>query len=144
MNQLERLREDLARLVEGAYWREDASWMVNQMEQAARTANAIRAFDLTPYAVQDGEVAEHAKHLRWTAKHHAIAESRLEEIALFIERQSAELREARKALEMLDRRLIVDVKLEPATYILAGCKIRTVVIGLSADYRSTPVTGEPK
>ena len=39
---------------------------------------------------------------------------------------------------LLDRVLTVPVILEPATVISAGCKIRTVVIGLAAGYRSKP------
>ena len=48
----------------------------------------------------------------------------------------AELEAAREELAPLERILTVCVVLPPATTIVAGCKIRTVVAGLSADYRS--------
>ena len=50
--------------------------------------------------------------------------------------QQAEIAALKVDAKRLNRILIVDVQLEPATTIHAGCRIKTVVSGLSANYRS--------
>ena len=54
-----------------------------------------------------------------------------------------ELEAARAELASLERILTVSVVLPPGTTIVAGCNIRTVVAGLSANYRSVPPERNP-
>lgn len=98
--------------------RADPHWQ-GQSDGATDCADAIRQTDLTDCSVKVED---------WTD---------------LIESLSAQVADLKRQLAMLDRILTVDVALPPGTVIHAGCKLRTVLVCLAQDYRSSlPTDGE--